>query len=130
MSLRKLNLHYIKESIALVESAGCHVVWVTDRWGYWQRDIAKWCPEDLQELVSICSYADFIEDGLPRNTGMVLVDGDVPLTGEFRLRYAKEGIHHSRLLEPIPTLDTDNGGTDPKWWSKVVCPMTGKDLPY
>ena len=120
MSLKKLNLQNLKDSIELVRNTGCHSVWVTDRWKYWQRDIDKWCPQELQERVSIASRKDFVSDGLPCNTGLVLVDGLVDVTGDFRMMYAKEALRHSPMLEPQPTLDSDLIGDKPRWSSNPI----------
>jgi hypothetical protein len=93
----------LKESIAIAANCGGHVVLVTDRFDYWQRDLDKHVPPEMEELVSIASPADIEAHGFPQPLSSFLVDGRVSRTAQHSfwdsiVKLAGEG----RADMPIP----------------------------
>jgi hypothetical protein len=80
--VKAITFRNLKESIAVAAACGGHVVLVTDRFDYWQRDLDKHVPAEMEELVSIASPADIEAHGFPQPLSSFLIDGKVPRTAQ------------------------------------------------
>jgi hypothetical protein len=80
--MKPITFLNLKEAITVAASCGGHVVLVTDRFKYWQRDLDKHVPVEMEELVSIASPADIEAHGFPQPLSSVLIDGRVPRTAQ------------------------------------------------
>jgi hypothetical protein len=83
--MKPITFQNLKESIAVAANCGGHVVLVTDRFRYWQRDLDKHVPVEMEELVSIASPADIKAHGFPQPLSSILIDGRVPRTAQLAM---------------------------------------------